>query len=93
MTANKTKTVLYRAPAFYLLLASHGGISYVVKSCSDLTICASGLSQPEKLMDSLSNKYIDITQLEMLVLGYGASVIIIFAILLSFPFKAPLNCF
>ena len=74
--------MLYRAPAFYLLLASHGGIS----SCSEeLIIYASGLSQPEKLMDSLSNKYIDITQLEMLVPGYRASVIIIFAILQNFP--------
>ena len=69
-------------------------LAHVVKSCSDLTIHASGLSQPEKIMDSLSNKYIDITQLEMLVLRYRASVIIIFAILqISFPFRATLKCF
>ena len=69
-------------------------LAHVVKSCSDLTIYASGLSQLEKLMDSLCNKYIDITQLEMLVLGYRASVIIIFAILqISFPFRATLKCF
>ena len=45
-------------------------------------------------MDSLSNKYIDITQLEMLVLGYRNSVIIIFAILqIFFTFRATLKCF
>ena len=70
------------------------GLAHVVKSCNDLTIYASDLSQPEKLMDSLSNKYIDITQLEMLVLGYRASVIIIFDILqISFTFRATLKCF
>ena len=29
MTANKPETVLYRAPTFSLLLASHGGLVYV----------------------------------------------------------------
>ena len=31
MTANKVETVLYRAPTFSLLLASHGGLSLCVR--------------------------------------------------------------
>ena len=64
MTAKKTKQCYTELLHFIFSLHHMVELAHVVKGCSDLTIYASGLSQPEKLMDSLSNKYIDITQLE-----------------------------
>ena len=38
-------------------------LAHVVKSCSDLTIYASDLSQPEKVMDSLKTNGLTVQQI------------------------------
>ena len=53
MTAKKTKKCYTEFLHFISSLHHMVELAHVVKSCSDLTIYASGLSQPEKLMDSL----------------------------------------
>ena len=40
MTANKPETVLYRAPTFSLLLASHGGLGYIFRGTEERNQCS-----------------------------------------------------
>ena len=63
MTVKKTKTVYTELQHFISSLHHMVELAHVVKSCSDLTIYASGLSQPEKLMDSLKTNGLTVQQI------------------------------